>query len=357
MAFHIPGVLGPALPNVGHAWDRFRETHMAWFDHLPKIDPLYCLNEPIIARLEQPRLGQPPLLDHQQAAAERDLNELCRQSKAVGFLDGLPIVYRFFSPPLPLPSEAMMSAADWTQALRQDIEQLAQRAAASSVRLKGYAGWLLTEPAFLQACQVLADQWNALSSQLRPRFPLRRGSFHANLPEEYRATSSDAVAVFETAFFDFCERWGLAGMTSWDLPDPQGTLFPNLLPPDAPALPRRGIHLFIPLHYPLTGDDDLLRQILQQQRCLAADTGIDRTAAGLPHYEAYATLFEVLHWERAINGRFGQARRPPGFVAHIREAIAESVHISVDQVEKWRKAISACRRGRRNSIRALKVKP
>jgi hypothetical protein len=106
----------------------------------------------------------------------------------------------------------------------------------------------------------------------------------------------------------------------------------------------------------LTGDDDLLARILQEQRSLAADAGINRTAAGLPHFKAYATIFEVLHGERVITGRYSRAIRPPGFVGLIKEAIAEALGITVDQVEKWRKAISACRRGRRDSVAALKIK-
>ncbi len=97
-------------------------------ERLPQTNPLYCLTEPIIARLEQPRLGRPPLLDRRAAVAERALNHLCRQSRAVGFLDGSPIVYPFFSPPPPLPSEAQMIALGWTPAVCQEIPQLAQRA-------------------------------------------------------------------------------------------------------------------------------------------------------------------------------------------------------------------------------------
>jgi hypothetical protein len=356
MTSHSHGGLGPAFPTIGPAWNQFRETHAAWLGHLPQINPLYCLTEPVIARLEHTHIGRPPLLDRRAAEAERALNHLCRRSNAVGFLDGLPIVYRFFSPPPPPPSEADMVALGWTPAVRGEIPQLAKRAADAAVRLKGYAGWLLTEPDFLRDCRSMAERWNALPDQDRPRFPLRRGSFHSNLPEEYRTTASDAGLAFETAFFDFCDRWGLAGMASWDLPDPQGAFFPDLLSPNAPALPQQGLHLFLPIHYPLTGDDDLLARILQEQRSLARQAGLPRSAAGLPHYRAYATILEVLHWERVITDRVGPARRPRGFVGLIKEAIAEALHITDHQVDKWRKAISTCRRGRRDSVTALKIK-
>jgi hypothetical protein len=224
------------------------------------------------------------------------------------------------------------------------------------VRLKGYIGWLLTEPAFLDDCRALASRRDALPPADRPGFPLRRGLFHPSLPVDFRATASEAGAAFATAFFEFCDRWGLAGMASWDLPEPQGPLFPNPLPPGAPALPRQAVHLVIPVHYPLTGDDDLLTRILQEQQCLADLAGLPRSAAGLPHHKAYATILEVVHWERVITGRLGPRPRPRGFVGLLRHAIAATLGIQVDQVEKWRKAISACRRGRRDSVAALKIK-
>jgi hypothetical protein len=356
MAPPSPEVRGPSLTNIGRAWDHLRETHATWFDPLQQVNPLYSLTEPIIARLEQPRLGQPPLLNPPAAAAERALNDLCRRCHAVGFFDGLPIVYRFFSPPPPLPSEAEMIAAGWTPAQRRDMRALAQRADDASVRLKGFVGWLLTEPTFLEDCRSLAERWDALPDPNRPRFPLRLGQFHPALPEELRATPLEISTGFAQAFVQFCDRWGLIGMASWDLPEPQGPLLPNPLPPEAPALPRHGVHLIIPVHYPLTGDDDLLRQILQQQRGLAAELGLPPTAAGLAHYRAYATALEVLHWERVIISRIGPRQTRRGSVGFIKDAIAEALGISVDQVDKWRRAISACRRGRRHLVPALKVK-
>jgi hypothetical protein len=342
-------------PNIDGAWQQFREAHAAYLGRLPQVNPIYVLARPIIARFERPRLGRPPLLDGPAAEAERALNDLCRPGNAIGFLDGLPIVYRILSAPPP-PSEAAMIDAGWTPAVRREMVQLDQRAQADAVRLKGYAGWLLTEPAFLDDCRGLAERWNALPDQDRPRFPLSRGSFHPSLPEEHRASASEAGAAFAAAFFDFSDRWGLAAMASWDLPQPQGALFPRLLPPEAPALPRRGLHLYLPIHYPLTGDDNLLTRIVQEQRTLAIEGGLPPSAAGLPHYRAYATILEVLHWERAIRSRIGPARLPRGSVDFIREAIAETLGITVDQVDKWRKAISSCRRGRRDSVPALKIK-
>jgi hypothetical protein len=31
--------------------------------------------------------------------------------------------------------------------------------------------------------------------------------------------------------------------------------------PGAPALPKQGVYIFLPLHYPVLGDDDLLQEV------------------------------------------------------------------------------------------------
>jgi hypothetical protein len=355
MTCQDPGDRGPISTTVGHAWNPLLVAHEDRLGRLLRHNPLYGLTEPVIDHLERGRHGRPPLLDSRAARAERALNDLCRRSHAVGFLDGLPIDYPFLAPPRPLPSEGEMTALGWPPAVCQDIPQLAQRSEGASVRLKGYAGWLLTEPRFLEECRRLDQLWCALPDADRPRFPLWRGQFRPDLPEGHRPTASEAGSAFAREFLVSCERWGLAGMASWDLPHPQGALFTNPLPQGAPAQPRQGLHLFLPIHYPLTGDDDLLGKILREQQVLARQVGLPHSAAGLPHHMAYAKILEVDHWERVLKARF--APKPPrGFIARLEEAIAKALRISVVQVEKYRKAISACRRGMRDQVAILKFK-
>ena len=105
----------------------------------------------------------------------------------------------------------------------------------------------------------------------------------------------------------------------------------------------------------MIGDDDLLARILQEQRSLDQQFGLPQSAAGLPHHKAYFQILQIIHWERVITGRFGP-KPPRGFIERLKAAIAEALKIKVNQVDKWRKAISACRRGKRSSVPALKVK-
>ena len=154
----------------------------------------------------------------------------------------------------------------------------------------------------------------------------------------------------------FLDRWGLMRMATWDLPEPQGPMLPAQLPMDAQAMPEHGLHIVLPVHYPLTGNDDLLRQIRQQQVQLAERTGVDPSMAGLPHFAVYGQMFEVHFLESIIKSRYGGTGRRPGFVTVAEHVIAETLSISVNQVQKLRKGISACRRGHRSSVSWLRPK-
>jgi hypothetical protein len=127
-----------------------------------------------------------------------------------------------------------------------------------------------------------------------------------------------------------------------------------LLPANSPAIPRHGLHLVLPIHYPLTGNDDLLRRIRQEQIALARQNNLDVSLAGLPHHDVWAQMLEVEHLEQAIRSRYGQGRQRGGFVTAMESAIAAALNLQVDHIKRLRKGISACKRGQRSSVRWLR---
>jgi hypothetical protein len=349
-----PTIMIGGFTPVDLAWKEFSRRHERWLGRIPP-GPLYCLADEAIARLEHLRLDHPPLLNADDAAAERDLLALCLRVHAVGFEASKPIIYPYLDRSPKRSFRDDFPNHGWTEAQWTEVQLLEGKAATASFRLKGYAGWLTTERPFLDDAAGLQARWAALPDRERPSFPLRRTVSVVLRPGEVAPPpASEAVAAYAEDYDAFCDRWGLLGMATWDLPEPQGPFFPSLLPPGAPALPRHGVHIILPLHYPLTHDDDLLRQILAFQRGLAARCGLDHTAAGLPHHEAYATILEIVHWERVITGRYGGGPRRRGFVGLVVEAVAEAIGREENLVEKWRKAVSACRRGKRSRVKALR---
>jgi hypothetical protein len=294
------------------------------------------------------------LLSEPDAEAERDFTALCEKHQAVGCWLEQPIRYPYLTAPAPMPvSEQMRQALGWTPAELAAARRLLQGTQEPSARLKGYVGWLLTEPAFQKQLEELCHRWQALPSEQRPLFPLGRiGQFP--LPASAGALFSEARG-FQQVLQLLLDRWGLIRLSSWDLPDPQGPLLPDPLPPGSPAVPTHGIHLVLPLHYPLQGDDNLIQQILNFQRQAARQLGLDESLAGLPHFQAYAALFDVLHLERVIRSRL-TGSRPAGFVTAMEQAIASALECSLASVQKSRKGISACLRGRRARVAWLRAR-
>jgi hypothetical protein len=150
------------------------------------------------------------------------------------------------------------------------------------------------------------------------------------------------------------DRWGLTRLVTWDLPEPQGPLMPSLLPPQAQAMPPHGVHLVLPLHYPVKGDDALLQLVQDEQRKLASSLQIEASFAGVPHHEAYEQMFRLLHLERAMWARRSPGQSDRGLVDLISRAAFKVLGVSAERFKKLRNAGNKCRRGKRVQVSWLR---
>jgi hypothetical protein len=335
-------------------WETFRQKHGRWGMLASLESPLYCLHTPAITSLSRFTIRKVPWLSKEDTEAERAFTLLCEQHRAVGCWQKVQVCCPYLTGPGP--SHDLRQVQDtlgWTPAQLLLAQSLLQGSQERKDRLKGYMGWLLTEPAFLQQLRQLSDRWHELPGDRRPLFPLGRiNRYPISTPDE--DLSSNAKG-FHQDLKNFLDRWGLVQLSSWELPEPQGPLLPNLLPSNSPAIPVHGIHLVLPLHYPLQGDDTLIQQIYDFQRQAVQQLELDKSLAGLPHFRAYAALFDVLHVERVIRSRL-KGSAPAGFVLAMEQAVATGLNCSLDSVKKFRKCISACQRGRRIEVPRLRLR-
>jgi hypothetical protein len=307
---------------------------------------VYSIPLPAIEYMARPiRASGPPLFDATTVEAERALTQACEENHVVGVWADGPISFPYLSA-----GRADLGAApfNWSSTQINTVRALLAAGDETRRRLRGVIGWLLTEPTFLTQLAEIRRLYEAVPPNARPRFPLAR------LLVTPDADGGEPFRAFADALVRLLDRWGLMNLTTWDLPNPQGPLLPNYLPEGSPARPAHGVWVYVPVHYPLQGDDAIQLQITGFQRQQAAEAGIDPSFAGNTHHETYERMFRVIHLERAVCRRFG--RPPRGLMGRIEGAAAAALHLSVERIQRLRKMITRCQAGRRAEIPELRVR-
>ena len=341
------------VPSMIVQLDGVREKFPEWFAEFDKGQPLYCLPASAIRILSSGNKRGKRFIDVSHAAAEYAFQSVCDAVNAIGFWSSKPISYPCFRPPGSLIDSSEMQRLGWSRSQQRKVEAGIRRSENIWRRLKGYAGWLVLNPAYSQHRLEIERLYREISSTDRPDFPLHR-AFAVPTPLAGTQQVGVRVSGFYQQLGDFLDHWGLVKLVTWDLPEPQGPLIPAPVGVNSPAMPRHGLHIVLPMHYPLTGEDLLLEEILRQQKDLAAKVGLDADAAGLPRFEVYGSLFDVYWLEKTVRNRYGP--QAGGFLTRLEEAMAESLGLRLDYVQKLRRGISAIRRGKGASIKWLRVK-
>jgi hypothetical protein len=339
-------------PALKFDWKSFANAHSAWLAAFTQDEPIYRLPKAAISGLLVGNQGKKGFLE-EYVDSETAFTTFCDASQAVGVWLGQPVQYPPLTPPLPL-SAVPAEFADRFPWLKSKAARVAtQTADEARHRLLGVPGWLLTEPSFLAAVSELKQCWKELPDDQRPFSLARPVRMMEQIPDSVPA--STLQAAFFSQYERFLDRWGLLQMATWDLPQPQGPLLPSPVAADSPAYPRHGIHIVLPIHYPVQENDDLIREILKFQRAAARELNIDESFAGLPHCGSYGRMFEIIHLERSIRSRIRPGNSLHGHGAAMEHAIASSLHVTVAAVKKHRLAISACLRGKRSSVHGLRL--
>lgn len=346
---------------VGAELDDLWRRHPDWTMQASRSDTVYCLPENAIDALTHsgPRIR--PLLDATQASAEREFTTLCAKAFAVGTVGGKFI---WDTPLNPRPAsidqswKRLAQSCGWTDRDFEMCLSALEKPAPAADRMKGYLGWLLTEPDFFKDVESVRAKFDALPTDLRPAFPLQRPG-PALRPLRGVSVRSERsgwpVQEFGKALVRLLDKWSLIQLAAWDLPAPQGPLVPNLLPPTSPAFPRHAIQLSIPFWHPIKGVDDLSSEVVRIQLQAARDLGIEEEVASLPRCEIYGQIAELVHLERAMRARFAAERPPRGLVTRLIRAAADCLGVEPRRVQKLRSAITLCLQGGRHRVGILKV--
>lgn len=338
----------------------FCEQESEWLHSVARGEAVYCIPPKAIDRLAGPRVRRAPLIDGTVAARERRFWNVCRQANASGLLGEEPIFYPCLWEPYGLSAEQLKRIIYPVFGEAFDAATLMQVHTAAWERLQGYAGWLVTDPRFLGERNDLRRQWDGLSDAMRPPPPFNRTSpLESTAIEavyEYTTKPGSAAAselrliktktAFLNAMAEFLRRWNLCQLTTWDLPLPFGPLMSDDVWQHTQAFPEHCVHLILPVHYPLTTSDSMLTAIRDKQQQVAQEHGLSPHIAALPHHVSLGRMLQVQHIEQTIRSRYSRT----GVVTLIEKAVGAALGISVAQIVKLRKAISACRRGKRDQV-------
>ena len=318
-------------------------NHPEWASKTIRQEPLYAIPYEALSNHQLANLFDTTV------KAEREFSQLCRDHHCIGFWGRNAIHYHHLTR-VPLQIDPVLrSQLGWSMQQANSITSLHGSSDTAHERLLGVTGWLTTEPMYLQEVEILKTEYDSLPLELQPRFPLARALTYSG--HDRQEQLPEPVTAFHQTVCHFLDRWGLMDLTTWDLPNPQGPLLPNLLP-EGPARPEHGVHIYVPLHYPLQGDDGLLQRVREAQQQQATMLGIPSGFGGITHHTQYAQMFRALYIELAILSRF--PRRIRGIVSILEAVIATQLGISLESTRRLRKWIKACRSGRRERIPRLR---
>jgi len=211
-------------------WTTLFAQYRSLFGH--DVGPVfYGLPEQLIEALSK---EAPGLLTKSELDFELELADALKDRYSIGIDQGRMIKSSLFEDRQPVTvSKEDFDALGWADfglSYERINEQLAEGEARSVLfhgQLVAYAGWLVTNAQFLGEVALLQERQKDL----------------------LRSLSDEAAgSAVREEMNRFLAKWQLAGMSSWDLPEPQG---PNLGGIDFPAATQRGAAT-VKLELPLT---------------------------------------------------------------------------------------------------------
>ncbi len=331
------------------AIELFRERHSDWIQaRVDAGDVLYRIPS---GRFFAQSLALFVLSDADKEA-EAELVNVCNGHGVIGVYENQLISHPLFADPLPMISADAfdMSGLGWNE---RDVFKLSSALMSTKVphhRMRASLGRLMVHARFRLAADQLRRQWWELSNRLRPPLPLHRP---AQLPVAIRRAvetptyrkASVEVAEFWQAFDAFLDKWELTGMATWELPMPCGPLDNLALPVSTVA----GAYNFVsryPWHYPLLDSDDAGETMMDSHRQRAKLYGVKD---GM-HWESYAHMASILHWESVLGKRYPKSQRVHKFVGSLIQLLADMIGLSTERVEKLRKDARALQSGRKKQL-------
>jgi hypothetical protein len=317
----------------------FRHTEPMWLERYPKSEAVYAIPWPLFSSGQLESLFTPSEL-----MSERQFAAICRRHSFIGIRGEQPISFAPLLPAVIGPStpERQGTSNDGAPNTPQ-IQMMNRLLDGSDERRLGIAGFLSTEPAFLnefKALQTLAVECH--------------GHEGISWPQP-RPDPESSTSQYRTRLSAFMDKWCLSQIATWDWALPHGPLVPDDLAPSSSARPKNGVSIWVPSSYPLVGDDELFRKLRNLQKYRAEALGMSAMLVNLQHHEQYAQMARIIHLDTTLRSRFS-VKPPRGYAGALDILAAKYIHTTAGVVKRSRKWIAKCRRGERDTILKLRIK-
>jgi len=210
---------------------------------------VYCLPSRLLDLAKEVDIE---LFDADALCFERSFAVWCEKHHFAGLFGGRPL------PAGPLDLEDVYARADHHLARKRSArlgsvateesllgDEPEYEATAEAVvrdRLRGYVGWLVTNPEYLEGRNRLRALAANVGRALAGKFPEPAWAAEGQASSQ-RHAKGDA---FIEAYRRFCARWCLQGLLSWDLPEPMGPQIRHDGSEAAPG-PVAGLRIFLPV--------------------------------------------------------------------------------------------------------------
>lgn len=212
-------------------------------------------------------------------------------------------------------------------------------------RTIGAAGWMICQREFREQHDALRCQWQALASKHRPPLPLERVPRLATSPDGALRAGDSRTTAFWRNFNEFCDRWRLLGMVTWDLPNPDGPKWTEIVPGHPQLLEGQQL-IDTPWHFPVEGKDGLGAILEGQHERQAAEHGFTEQS----RWKMFSQLLKIDFWERAMRSRYTGRPRHRDEVKRLVGVLAELIGCDDERVKKLRKLLHSYQSGRRTSL-------
>jgi hypothetical protein len=191
------------------------------------------------------------------------------------------------------------------------LQDLEKRSRDADSRLAGYAGWLMSTSQFLQELSELKSKGEDIVSEAREFPQISWLHDDATLKDAGRlGRMSKKQSAFRNEYRDFCKRWCLNRLVTWEFPEPTGPSGCRLVAGILPDLAQQGVGVFIPYGFVNPTDINLSQLVGDLRKCTApehlkdwVDDGLqERTGAGS---QRFARFFAFKHYWELIESRHG----------------------------------------------------